>query len=400
MQSRRWNRSLVKARVWFWPVGQWAKRTRNLPRRILYRFVTERFLRKPVARPRESTHGAELQQINDNLLNSAHAYRPMPVYLPPPLTGTRPRVEVHRNAQIIGSAPVGLNESGELLQETVFRTPERTRMAVAGLTVKEQIHLSLRTGSRNFRRIQGDSVCLLTSRWDSYGHWIPEHFLKIYYLQQAGYDIRTMKFLYRPDPAGFKTELLERAGIRSSQLVEWTGAPTRVESLVVPNYPEISYPGLKWISSLFDLPEKSASPSRMYLSRQHLKGPRKIVNEVDVLSVLRNHSFETVHPERHSLSDQAVLFSRAGIVFGPQGSAFTGQLFMPEKSAVIEAFGQDRVHLFNMQMALVLGHDHRSLIDDGVRKKTSSRGLISRRPDQNMRVNPEQLDRALDSVGF
>ena len=400
MHSSRWNKLSTKVRVWAWPVGQWAKRTRHLPREFIYRIVTAWFLREPISRRTASKSKAALERINHSLSASTNSYRPIPVYLPPPLIGSRPHVEEHENAQLLGQAPVGLNNRGELLQETIFRTSERTRKAVAGLTVKQQLQLSFPAAIRHVRTIGEGPVCLLTSRWDSFGHWIPEHFLKIYYLQQVGYDIRTMTFLYRPDAAGFKTELLERAGIHGSQLVTWTGEPTRVERLIVPDYPEISYGGLKWISSLFDQPSESPGPSRMYLSRQDLKGPRKIENKKDVLSVLKNHSFETVYPEKHSLSEQAALFGGARIIFGPQGSAFTGQLFMPAQSTVIEAFGQDRVHLFNKQMSLVLGHDHRSLINQQSQVTPNSRGFMGRRNDQNVTVDLEELDRTLDSVRF
>ena len=70
-------------------------------------------------------------------------------------------------------------------------------------------------------------------------------------------------------------------------------------------------------------------PSRadaIFVARQHAYG-RILVNEAEVLGVLRSLNVELVHPDGMSFVQQAMLFSGARLVVGSMGAAMTNMVF-------------------------------------------------------------------------
>ena len=306
------------------------------------------------------------------------------MFLPPPLFDPPPQgVETFKSARLVGKNVIALTSSGEMIQEALFRTSARNDLAISYLRLDEVSGLRKRPSSRtNF--LDG-KVCLLTSFWDSFGHWVPEHLLKIKLLRDVGEDLRSIRFLVREPVEEFKVVLLKAAGIEDSQIIPWNGHFASVEELVVPTYPQISEENLAWLNSLVPPRsrgfEKPAKPI-VYLSRQ--KRPyRTILNEDSVQDVLQSFGAETVYPEDHSFEEQVALVRSTNVLFGPQGSAFTLQIFM-RPGTLVEAFPRDRVHLFNRQVAVVLGHQHFPLMDS---RGPQAKGF----PDKTVMVDPVLL---------
>jgi len=135
-------------------------------------------------------------------------------------------------------------------------------------------------------------------------------------------------------------------------------------------------------------PKPSVTHEYIYLSRQE-QGYRAVINEEEVQAVMGEFGFQTVYPEKLDFLDQVELARNARILFGPQGSAFTLQIFMPPRGAVVEVFPLDRVHLFNRQVASVRGHRHYALLDS---RQPQPKGL----GEKSVLVNIEELQRTLE----
>lgn len=328
------------------------------------KIAREMLLRSVSVQPIRNHSGAiekSLSVVNHALDDSRFLGKSATLYVPPKLTGFPNQVRHYPLARIIGKSPVAVDASGSVIEATIFRTNERTKSALSQLRTLDFLKIfDRRLSSKIF--LPGNYV-LLDSHWGSFGHWIPEHLLKVHSLIRAGFDIGKLHFVVRLDTAGMKKELLMRAGINPGQIVHWRGDPISVENLIVPDYPEISPEGLGWLNSLFprnsDLdPQKKI----LYLSRKNLR-ERRVTNENQLSSLLGRFGVIEICPEELPIAEQVRLFQNSHLIIGAGGSAFTGQIFMPAKSRVIEAFGMHRVHLFNMQVSLVLGHHHFSLFD-------------------------------------
>jgi len=82
-------------------------------------------------------------------------------------------------------------------------------------------------------------------------------------------------------------------------------------------------------------PGGQAIGEKIYLSRSRAS-KRRIANEADVIAVLRNHGFQTIHPEELSFNEQVQIFSNARYLISNHGAGLTNMLFMPEASRVLE----------------------------------------------------------------
>jgi hypothetical protein len=109
-------------------------------------------------------------------------------------------VDVFSDAQIIGKNPIALTRQGELIQEALFRTRDRNKPAITYLHPHEL--RALVSFPKSKATYLSGKFCLLSSFWDNFGHWIPEHLLKVRSLIQAGIDISQVKFFIRPPLEG------------------------------------------------------------------------------------------------------------------------------------------------------------------------------------------------------
>jgi hypothetical protein len=297
----------------------------------------------------------------DILPSHVHAFKEViynpPALFEPPITT---EYEVFNNALINGRNPIALTNSQELIQESLFLSNHRNRPAISYLSPSElQVFFGFK---KNVPYLSG-KYCLLTSFWDNFGHWIPEHLLKVRCLIESDIDVSSVKFLVRNPIMGFQIELLKAAGINSHQIITWNNKLAIVEELLVPTYPQITTDALKWIDGLIPKNNEISNKygSRIYLSRQN-QNHRRIKNQSELQKVLDYYGFKTIIPEELSFLEQVEIVRNAKILFGPQGSAFTLQIFMPP-GIIIEAFPQNRVHLFNRQVAMLKSHRHFMLTD-------------------------------------
>ena len=297
------------------------------------------------------------------------------VYEPPPLLNQGVSFVHHNDAYLIGNPPIGVTSDGTIIQDTIFRTEERTFSAVSSLHLKAQREIVRLKSGKSLKLTTVDRpMCSLLSAWNHFGHFIPEHFLKIYCIQTE-YDINDFQYVIESNAAKWKRELLDLAGIKPINIIEWSGQSKRIRNLFVPDYPEISKAGFDWINGLFP-PVSGANPTlKLYLSRQKMN-TRYIINSVEVEKKLVSHGFQTIVPEEMSLNEQVHLFRSARVLAGPNGSAFTNQIFMPSNSHILEFFGTDRVHYFNRQVAKVKEHMYHSLLDPRPNLVTHNTGVF------------------------
>jgi len=123
-------------------------------------------------------------------------------------------------------------------------------------------------------------------------------------------------------------------GIESHQILIMACEATEVERLIYP-LPLAVHPLVKApraIRILEGLRDKIAigqrGPQRIYVSRAHAP-KRHLLNEAEILPILRDFGVSVVYPERHSFVDQVRLFANAELVIGNCGANLTNAVFSP-----------------------------------------------------------------------
>ncbi len=100
----------------------------------------------------------------------------------------------------------------------------------------------------------------------------------------------------------------------------------------------------------------SDTPQRIYLSRQGA-ATRRLANETELLPLLEQHGFVSVHAENLSAAEQLALFQSAEVILGVEGAALINLLIAPAhaKVGVIVADGLYRPRHY--YVSAPIGHD-------------------------------------------
>jgi hypothetical protein len=106
--------------------------------------------------------------------------------------------------------------------------------------------------------------------------------------------------------------------------------------------------------------ENSAVWRRIYISREYANH-RKVLNENDVIELLRIYNFEVVYFELLSVKDQIMLMKQTKVLVGLHGAGMVNMLYMPPKGNVLEFRNKDDSWVLSQSfysLASILEHDY------------------------------------------
>jgi len=160
---------------------------------------------------------------------------------------------------------------------------------------------------------------------------------------------------------------------------------------------KVSRAEMEFVRRLF-LPEEplpGTAHRRLYLSRRDASF-RRVLNEDELMPLLREYGFEEVIMSSLTVAEQARLFSEAEVVMGPNGSAFANLIFAHPSCLAIEFSAPGWVVGYNWMLCANFGLPYTALIGKGPRPAT---GTLPREIKQDITVDLEQVKMALDALG-
>jgi capsular polysaccharide biosynthesis protein len=104
---------------------------------------------------------------------------------------------------------------------------------------------------------------------------------------------------------------------------------------------------------------------RLYISRSNA-GYRKLVNEHQLVTELRNLGFETIALEDLPIARQIEAFSKAACVVAMHGSGLANMIFCPSDAKIIEVIANDFPSPDFYRLATTIGLDYCLLIGESV----------------------------------
>lgn len=223
-----------------------------------------------------------------------------------------------------------------------------------------------------FRPLQGTSFLLApTPGAHCYYHWMLDVLPKLGLLQRHGIALDSIDhFLVRNVTGDFQTETLARLGIDKSRIVETISDQYfRCEHLL--HIDMNNGINLKmnrfiplWLKQTYlRLPEQN-SGLKLYISRP--EGVRRgILNEDELLPLVREAGFTVVVMEGLSVAEQASLLSRADAVMAPHGGALTNLVFCRPGIPVIEILSR-HVYPYYYGLSQMCGHRYHAIMEDPV----------------------------------
>jgi capsular polysaccharide biosynthesis protein len=136
------------------------------------------------------------------------------------------------------------------------------------------------------------------------------------------------------------------------------------------------------------------APERVYISRE-AAAFKRLVNEEQLLPVIRKHGFALARTENISFVQQVQIFSKAKAVLAPHGSGITNMLFCPPNAQLLEL--QDARFAprhWYWKLASMLGHQYSTMTGSPTTFRNEG---FTDFTDQDFMIHPDSLDKYLEN---
>ncbi|MEO1402870.1 MAG: glycosyltransferase family 61 protein [Cyanobacteria bacterium J06635_1] len=191
-------------------------------------------------------------------------------------------------------------------------------------------------------------ACLVHERRNySYYHWTYETLPKLIYLSRHRKELKVDKIYFH---YGFWGHPYQRQAMRKLGFNRWQILDARrisalmAKEILVVKLNEIrmnpSAELCESIKAAFTEPTTKQSFRRIYVTREHVKSGRKVVNEFQLRELLSTYGFETVTADNLTLAHQAKLFNESEYVISPHGANLANLAFCKSGTRVIELCNQ------------------------------------------------------------
>ncbi|KQO68843.1 glycosyltransferase family 61 protein [Methylobacterium sp. Leaf89] len=263
------------------------------------------------------------------------------------------RVYRFRDARVFGFALVQVGDA--LVEESLINRDRGDYLGALTLTPDGtgSVHHTL----PHPRRVSGRTVHLWQLWAENYGHWLIECLPRLHVAARAGlldgakvtvHAIPAMETVYR--------DSLAALGIGADRIVWLTQREVVFAELVYPT-PITRQPITKSplvIDSAREIRQRIGPPpeplaERIYVSRNR-NARRRLVNEAEVIAVLAERGYQTVHPETECFARQVQIFAAARFVIGGMGAALSNLAFAEPGVRCLMLTNQDMLDDFFLDL--------------------------------------------------
>jgi hypothetical protein len=222
--------------------------------------------------------------------------------------------------------------------------------------------------------ISGTYVSLLSCYTLNFAHWLMDGLPKISLIASLNDSVKAdLKFIIPDASPPYIIDSLKLLGIQENQTIPVSEKGIQVEKLILchaaqnpgrPSKKHILTIRNQLLDSVLVNQDNDLASRRLYISRS--QSERKIVNEQEILQVLKNYNFEVIHCERMSFAEQIRIFSEAEVVLGSHGAGIYNQIFCRSGTTIIEIYNKDYWHHSSRIISSFLGHTHWHIFGENV----------------------------------
>ena len=225
------------------------------------------------------------------------------------------------------------------------------------------------------RPVRGRVAVLATAGSDVYFHWMFDLLPRWRLLQLAGESAAVDRVVLDHQALPFQLESLAAIGLPPEKIIvardHWH-FHVKADELVIPALPapldSVSGWSCEFLRQTFlpAAPADTAPRRRLFISRRQAAS-RHLVNEEEVLAVLRPLGFEICLLEGLSIRHQAALFASAECIVAPHGAGLTNLVFCRPGTQVVDLFSPNWVNPCYWILSQHAGLSYRYLIGRGPR---------------------------------
>jgi hypothetical protein len=245
--------------------------------------------------------------------------------------------------------------------------------------------------------------CLDGFSTGGYYHWITEILPRLWmaeaHIARSQFAIPDYFFTRWP----FCKEFFELLGVhnflvldaRTKYLLEQLILPTRAGN---PFYqqPVPMKHSIEWLREAALQKSTRRLGERLYVSRAKARY-RKVLNEEELLPVLKKYGFQIIYFEDYSLSDQISICQHTKVLMGLHGAGLTNMVFLPPEGKLIEIRPDNEYHMYNCFFTLTA---HAVCEYNYILCKYAPDPLPedNRLDDRSVLVSPDEVDNRLSSI--
>ncbi len=205
---------------------------------------------------------------------------------------------------------------------------------------------------QNLAEYKGRVAVLATDGADIYYHWFFQLLPRFELIRRAGIDINSIDYFVVNDASkSFQRDSIKALGIDPNKIIESSKVPyLRAHDLIVPSIPIGGGCYWPWMCEFLRATflgkgaggRKGKVGRRVYISRG-LASYRRVLNEADVIQLLRQHGFEEIKFEQLSMWEQAEAMASCEAVVAPHGAGLSNIVFCSPGTKIIEIFSPELV---------------------------------------------------------
>ena len=313
------------------------------------------------------------------------------------------------SAAAISRPSVLVTERGEILGESVIYPALAPTFPANARQIIKLDHS---------KKLSGTFLFLDGIYSEYFWHWVMEYLPRVLIARKTAYK---GYFVISDQAPAFVKESLDLLQVPSDRIIERGAETWFVESLAItegitgtPGHGRIDltrYPSLLRLlrtgllrriqgdPRAFGLRERDEkSGTRLYISRRNATRGRRIRNEPELESLLREFGFEIVVFEELSLGEQIAKVMTSSVLCGAHGAGMLHSLCLPEGSTVIEFFSPQFIPDTNRFVLETFGHIHIAItgvdvvedrdVDPNLQDITLDLGIVRRALEERL---PEAL---------
>lgn len=250
--------------------------------------------------------------------------------------------------------------------------------------------------------VSGRAISLVTTKGEQFYHWMYDMLPKLASLERAGIDWREQAdhIIVNDQSSRFMKETLDILGFPAEKLVDTQTYPhIKADEMIIPSIPASMGNPTVWISQFLRnsfLPHRAPLPhatsKRVYISRAKAQF-RNVINEAEVIEVLKHFGFQVFILENMSYCEQVALFAQAEVIVAPHGAGLSGLVYCNPGTTVVEFFSPQYVYACFYALADNQCLDYHYLLGEG---KSPEEGVNLLFAHADITLSIQKLTKALE----
>ncbi|HEX6892453.1 MAG TPA: glycosyltransferase family 61 protein, partial [Chryseolinea sp.] len=177
-----------------------------------------------------------------------------------------------------------------------------------------------------------------------YYHWMIDSIPRLAILKQSGQFDKVDYFLVPNYSTKYQRDTLAHFGIAGHKIInEEFIHHIQADYLMVTSYTQVKFHHPKWacdfLHTSFTVPKEVNKRDKLiYIPRGDAAINRSVLNETELIALLKGYGFETRFLSEMTIRDQAEYFNSAKLVIGAHGSGLTNLVFCEPGTTVVELF--------------------------------------------------------------